>query len=111
MRIDVSGDESISRQARIYAEYRLFAALSAAVDSRRVRRAWMVLRRVNSKRHGEAVWCTVTIERDGGEVSRLRASGAHPYAAINRAVERLRSNSQHVRHQSYADEMVGHATD
>jgi len=106
MRIEIVGDESISRQARIYAEYRLFAALSQAVDTSRVRRASLELRRRTSARHSDVVLCRVTIELNGGEVSRLRASGEHPYAAINRAVERLRASSWPVRHDSSHQEMV-----
>ena len=100
MRIEVIGDDSINRQARIYAEYRLFAALSQVVDTRRVRRASLVLRRAKSNRHRDGVLCTITIELKGGELSRLRASGDHPYAAINRAVERLPLRSWHARQDS-----------
>ena len=39
MRIEIVGDDSISGQARAYAEYRLFAALSQALDTRQVRNA------------------------------------------------------------------------
>ena len=106
MRIDVIGDESISRQARTYAEYRLFAALSEVLDTSRVRSASLVLRRIKSGRHCDGVLCTLTVELDGGKVARLRASGDHPYAAINRAVERLRLNSRRVRHDSWHREMV-----
>jgi ribosome-associated translation inhibitor RaiA len=106
MRIEIIGDDSISRQTRAYAEYRLFAALSQVVDTRRVRSASLVLRRPKSTRHGDAVSCTVTIELNGGEVVRLRASGDHPCAAINRAVQRLRPNSWLVRHDSSHRELA-----
>ena len=33
--------------------------------------------------------CTVTVDIEGGEPLRIQTSAAHPYAAINRAVERL----------------------
>ena len=97
MRIEIIGDDSISRQARTYAEYRLFAALSQLVDTSQVRSASLALRRARSRRHCDGVVCTVTVELKGGGVARLRASGDHPYAAINRAVERLRLNSWLVR--------------
>jgi hypothetical protein len=106
MRIEIIGDDSISRQARTYAEYRLFAALSQTVDTRRVRSASLVLRSAKSRRHGAGVFCTVTIELDDGEVSRLRAYGDHPYAAINRGVERLRESPPPVRQDSPRWEMV-----
>jgi ribosome-associated translation inhibitor RaiA len=106
MRIEIIGDDSISRQARTYAEYRLFAALSQVVDTRRVRSASLVLRQVKSRRAGGRVSCTVTIELNDGDVSRRRASGDHPYAAINRAVERLRGSSWPVRRDSTQWEMA-----
>jgi ribosome-associated translation inhibitor RaiA len=96
MRIEVIGDDSISLQARTYAEYRLFAALSHVVDTARVRSASCVLRRARSRRHCDGVVCTVTVELNGGEVVRLRAFGDHPYAAINRAVERFRLTARPV---------------
>ena len=100
MRIEIVGDDSISRQARIYAEYRLFAALSQIVDTSQVRSALLVLRRAKSSRHRDGVVCTVTVELNGGKITRLRTFGDHPYAAINRAVERLRLNSWRVRDDS-----------
>lgn len=90
MRIEVLGDDSISRQACTYAEYRLFAALSRAVDTSRVKNATVVLHRGKAGRRCDSVLCSVTIELDDGDVTRLLASGDHPYAAINSAVERLR---------------------
>lgn len=93
MHIQVVGEDSISAQARTYAEYRLFAALTQIFDAARVRHARLVLRRATHKRAGEAVSCTVTIEIDGAGVLRIRTTGDHSYAAINRAVERLRDVS------------------
>ena len=45
MRIEVLGYDTISAQARTYAEYRLFAELSRVADTNRVRHARLVLRR------------------------------------------------------------------
>jgi hypothetical protein len=45
MRIEVFGEDTISAQARTYAEYRLFAALSRVVDINRVQRARLTLKR------------------------------------------------------------------
>jgi hypothetical protein len=106
MRIEIVGDDSIGRQARIYAEYRLFAAVSQAMDASRVRTAALVLRRATSGRYGDRVVCTVTIEMDDGDATRIRTLGEHPYAAINRAVERLRLNSRPVRQDPALREMV-----
>src|SRR5690348_14213911 len=89
MRIEVIGDDSISRQACSYAEYRLFAALPHVIDPARVRHSQMVLHRV--PRGGcDVVSCAVTIELDSGENVRLSATADHPYAAINRIIEQLR---------------------
>jgi hypothetical protein len=90
MRIEIVGDSSISRQAHTYAEYRLFAALSQVVDTSRVNSASMVLRRAMSKRQCDGVLCTVRVALTNGEGARVRAYGDHPYAAINRAVARIR---------------------
>ena len=109
MRIEIIGDDSISRQARIYAEYRLFAALSQIADTSQVRAASLALRRAKSRRPCDGVLCTVTVELNGDEVVRLRASGDHAYAAITRAVDLLGLNSLPVRHASSHRELV--ATD
>src|SRR5688500_2386282 len=89
MRIEVLGEHSISQQARSYAEYRLFAVLSQVVDSGRVRHARLVLRRTKHGRDSECVSCTVTIEIDTDDMFRITTTGDQPYAAINRAMERL----------------------
>ena len=90
MRIKVIGDDSISRQTRAYGEYRLFSALTQVLDAARVQNASLVLNRAKSRRHCEGVVCTMAVELHGGDVTRLRTFGEHPYAAINRAVERFR---------------------
>ena len=93
MRIEVLGEESISRQARIYAEYRLFAALSQVIDTERVRHARLILERTKHNPTCEGASCTVIVDIEDGDSVRIRTSGDHPYAAINRAVERLRANT------------------
>jgi ribosome-associated translation inhibitor RaiA len=94
MRIDVLAEDSIIQQARTYAEYRLFAALSEVVDTDRIRHARLILRRTKHKRGCEGASCTVTVNVEGDSVIRVRTHGAHPYAAINRAVERLRDGAR-----------------
>lgn len=89
MRIEVLGYDTMSAQARTYAEYRLFAELSRVVDTSRVRHARLVLRRREDDRADESVSCTVSVDIDGCDPLRVQTSAAHPYAAINRAVERL----------------------
>lgn len=92
MRIQVIGDESINEQARTYAEYRLFAALAQVIDTSRVELASLRLRHVTTRRPGHNVVCTIVIDLDAGDIVRLQASGGHPYAAVNRGVDRLRQH-------------------
>ncbi len=94
MHITISGDDSISGQARAYAEYRLFSSLSQLATTAPVQRASLVLRRARSRRPDQGIRCTLTVESSGGDVTRLRTFGEHPYAAINRAVERFSVNSR-----------------
>jgi ribosome-associated translation inhibitor RaiA len=93
MRIEVLGEETISAQARTYAEYRLFAVLAQVVDTNRVRHARLTLKRAKHHRC-ESVSCTVTVVIEDGDSLRIQTSGEHPYAAINRAVERLSAGSR-----------------
>ena len=88
MRIEVVGDETISQQARTYAEYRVFAALTPFSD--KVGRVRVLLRRVKLGSGCEGIACTVTAAL-GSDAFRIRTTGSHAYAAINRAVERLAS--------------------
>ena len=90
MHIDVSGDDGISAQARTYAEYRMFAALIQLACGDQVRSARVVLRRARRAGDRDAITCTVTVALVGSESVRIRTRGDHAYAAINRAVERLR---------------------
>ena len=93
MRIEVVGERTISQQARTYAEYRVFAALTQCTEADKVRRVRVLLRPVNRGSGCEDIACTVTVARDGPESFRIRTTGPHAYAAINRAVERLRTSA------------------
>ena len=107
MRIEILGEDTIGAQARTYAEYRLFAALSQVVDTNRVRHARLTLKHTKHDRAGESVSCTVTVDIEDGDFLQVETSGEHPYAAINRAVERL---SEHSWRPSAADDSrVAHA--
>jgi hypothetical protein len=90
MRIQVLGDDTISQQALAYAEYRVFAALTQLAGTDDVRDASVVLRQVNRSSDGQVVACMVTVTWEGSNTMRVRTMANHPYAAINRAVERLR---------------------
>ena len=92
MRIEVFGGNAISAQARAYAEYRVFAALARLAQ--RVRRARVVLRPVNRCSGAGGVACTVTVALEGTRSFRVRTRGAHAYAAINRAIERIRTAAE-----------------
>ena len=91
MRIDVIGEDPISHQARTYAEYRVFAALTQFAGDKNVRRARVVLRPVTLER---GIACTVTVAFEGSDSLRIRTTGPHAYAAIDRAVVRMRVTSQ-----------------
>lgn len=93
MRIRVLGDDTISRQARTYAEFRVFAALTQFAGVEHVRYVRVVLRRANRSHDGEGVTCIVTVTLAGSNPVHVRTTGDHPYAAINRAAERLRNAS------------------
>jgi ribosome-associated translation inhibitor RaiA len=89
MRIEVVRNEAISAQARSYAEYQVFAALTRSTGTRNVRSARVVLRPVKDDAGGDRAACTVIIRFEEADAVRVSATGPHPYAAINRAVERL----------------------
>ena len=86
-RISVVGDESISAQARTYAEYRVFATLTRQTSD--FHRARVVLRARDVAGSSDHVSCSLTIALEGSASLRIRTTGPHVYAAINRAVERL----------------------
>jgi ribosome-associated translation inhibitor RaiA len=95
MRIEVIGEDPISPQARTYAEYRVFAALTQLAETEHVRHVRVLLRPVRSGRTCEDIACTVTVAREGSASLRVRTTGPHAYAAINRAVERLKTVPVH----------------
>ena len=92
MRIEVIGVNTITLQARTYAEYRVFAALTQFSEGEKVRRVRVVLRPVNLGSGCDGIACIVTITLEGSDSFRIRTTGPHAYAAINRAVERSSSS-------------------
>jgi hypothetical protein len=92
MRIQVLGESAISAQARTYAEYRVFAALARSAE--RVRGARVVLRALDRCGGCDGVACTVTVVLEGRGSIRIRTTGTHAYAAINRAIERIQSAAE-----------------
>ena len=93
-RITVVGDDTISAQARTYAEYRVFAAL--ARHTRSVRRVRVVLRHTDERSTCDSVTCVVTASLEPAGSLRIRVRAPHVYAAINRAVERLGDGLGHL---------------
>jgi hypothetical protein len=93
MRIEVVGEGTISQQARTYAEYRVFAALTRFSDADRVERVRILLRPVKLGSECDGIACTVTVALKGSDSLRIRKTGPHAYAAINRAVERITANT------------------
>jgi len=86
-RITVTGDKSISAQARTYAEYRVFATLMR--HTREFRCARVLLGERAGPARCDTVTCAVTVTLKSSSSIRTRVTGPHAYAAINRAVERL----------------------
>ncbi len=93
MQIDIVGDESIDRQTRSYAEYRLFAALAPSIALGRFSRVQLALRRATGPGDGKRIECTVNVELNDRAVTRFNAAGGHPYQAVNRAIELVRRAS------------------
>ena len=88
-RIHIIADENaINSQARTYAEYRVFSALTR--QALEFRRARVLLRQSEDRGTFDRVICAVSIALEPSGMVRVRATGPHVYAAINRAVERLR---------------------
>ncbi len=88
MHIEVIGDDSSNAQARTYAEYRLFAALASHTQA--VRDARIALTRLGPEQTHQGVLCEITVALLPSGTLRTRAKGGHAYAAINRAVARVR---------------------
>ena len=83
----VANDNAISSQARTYAEYRVFAALTR--HAVKFRRARVLLRPSDDGGACDTVTCAVSVALEPSGSVRVRVTGPHVYAAINRAVERL----------------------
>ena len=76
MRIEVVGDGTISQQARTYAEYRVFAALTQFSDADKVQRVRVLLRPVKLGSGCEGIACTVTVALEGSDSFRIRTDRA-----------------------------------
>ena len=76
MRIEVVGEGTISQQARTYAEYRVFAALTQFSDVDKVERVRILLRPVKVGSGCDGIACTVTVALKGSDSFRIRKNGA-----------------------------------
>jgi ribosome-associated translation inhibitor RaiA len=83
----VADDTAISSQARTYAEYRVFSALTR--HAAKFRRARILLRPSRDRFTCDRVTCAVSVALAPSGSVRVRVTGPHAYGAINRAVERL----------------------
>jgi ribosome-associated translation inhibitor RaiA len=83
----VADDNAISSQARTYAEYRVFSALTR--HALKFRSARVLLRPTEDRGTCDRVTCAVSVALEPSGSVRVRVTGPHVYAAINRAVERL----------------------
>jgi ribosome-associated translation inhibitor RaiA len=85
--IDVVGDSAISQQTRSYAEYRMFAILTKHdVRPRHVR---LALRSVEPEDSCRFCECDAALRFADGMTVNVSVRGAHPYAAVNRAIDRV----------------------
>jgi hypothetical protein len=113
----VADSEAIGSQARTYAEYRVFSALTR--HELKFRRARVRLRSSELGKTYDRAVCAVSVALEPAGSVRVRVTGPHVYAAINRAVERLgdalgardedamRSNHEWSRTQVVDDENTG----
>ncbi|MGE0702999.1 MAG: HPF/RaiA family ribosome-associated protein [Vicinamibacterales bacterium] len=91
MRIEVVSEGAISQQARAYAEYRVFAALAPYSEAEKVQHVSVFLRPITIVAECESVACTVTVALERSNTLHIQTTGPHAYAAINRAVDRIRT--------------------
>jgi ribosome-associated translation inhibitor RaiA len=83
----IADDNAISSQARTYAEYRVFSALTR--HALKFRSARVLLRPGEDRGTCDKVTCAVSVALEPSGSVRVRVTGPHVYAAINRAIERL----------------------
>jgi hypothetical protein len=88
IQIAVQAEDPVSPQARRYAEYRVFAALLPLTPRLHPRQATVALRKTNRPGECAGIECAITVIV-GDTAFRVRATGDHPYDAINRAADRL----------------------
>ena len=92
MRVQLAGkDLLLTDQLQAYVEYRLFTSVA---------RYEALIRGINvtlghNARNGGRFLCVVALDLGPGGQIRIRASGAHPNAAIDRAAERTSLRLSH----------------
>ena len=95
MRIEVIGEGTISQQARTYAEYRVFAALTQFSEADKVRRVRVLLRPVKLGSGCEGIVCTVTVRLEGSGPS--DPNNGPPRLCGNQSRGRTHQNQRGVR--------------
>ena len=88
IQIAVQAEEPLNPQARRYAEYRVFAALLPLTHRLHPQHATVALRKTSRRGECAGIECAITVTV-GETAFRVRATGDHPYDAINRAADRL----------------------
>lgn len=88
IQIAVQAEEPVGPQARRYAEYRVFAALLPLTRRLHPQQATVALRKTSRRGQCAGIECAITVTV-GESAFRVRATGDHPYDAINRAADRL----------------------
>jgi ribosome-associated translation inhibitor RaiA len=85
MRIDVrSGNNSLTRELLTYAEYRVFVAIQARASS-----IESIAIDVQDAIESHGADCDIRVRLVGARQVRVRSTGRHPAAAIDRAAVRL----------------------
>src|SRR4029453_13035813 len=86
-------DETVPSMARDCLMTRVFAPLTQFSEAAKVQRVRVLLRPGNLGSGCENIACSVTVALDGSDSYRIRTTGPHVHAAINRAVERIRRDA------------------
>ena len=83
----ISQYASATAEARVYAEFRLFATL--ARHARAIRMVQVVLGQINRRGATDRATCAVRVVLQPSGSACVRARGPHPRGAIDRAAERV----------------------
>jgi ribosome-associated translation inhibitor RaiA len=85
--IHVVGDAAIPQQTKNYAEYRVFAVVTK--HHLRPQSVRLTLRSIEPENECRFCECETTLTMHDGRIMSVSVRGAHPYAAVNRAIDRI----------------------